>query len=88
MIDQVKIFHVQMVYDAFCSYFLFSCQVDYQGNLVVYFTMFMCWGEHIKIIQTFNLLVPFQSYILIALSVRDMTIMLPVLHFLYITAPG
>jgi hypothetical protein len=30
-----------MVYDGFCDYFLFICQVDYQGDLVIYFTMLM-----------------------------------------------
>ncbi len=30
-----------MVYDGFCCYFLFIYQVDYQGDLVVYFNMLM-----------------------------------------------
>jgi hypothetical protein len=30
-----------MVYDGYCCYFLSTCQVDCQGDLVVYFTMFM-----------------------------------------------
>jgi hypothetical protein len=28
-----------MIYNAFNSYFLFTCQVNCQGDLVVYFTM-------------------------------------------------
>ncbi len=30
-----------MVYDEFCCYFLNTCQVDCQGDLVVHFTMLM-----------------------------------------------
>jgi hypothetical protein len=30
-----------MVYDGFCCYFLSTCQVDFQGDLIVYFTMLM-----------------------------------------------
>jgi hypothetical protein len=30
-----------MVYDGFCCYFFSTCQLDYQGDLVVYFTMFL-----------------------------------------------
>lgn len=29
-----------MVYDGFHCYFLYTCQVDCQGDLVVHFTMF------------------------------------------------
>jgi hypothetical protein len=34
-----KSIHSQMVYDGFCCYFIFTCQVDCQIDLVVYFTM-------------------------------------------------
>jgi hypothetical protein len=30
-----------MVYDGFYCYFFSTYQVDYQGNLIVYFAMFM-----------------------------------------------
>jgi len=30
-----------MIYDEFCCYFLYTCQVDCQGDLVVHFTMLM-----------------------------------------------
>ncbi len=41
LITQIKIFHIDMVYDRFCCYVFSICQVDFQGDLVVYFTMFM-----------------------------------------------
>jgi hypothetical protein len=31
--------HTRMVYDGFGYYFLSTCQVDYQGDLVVYYIM-------------------------------------------------
>jgi hypothetical protein len=39
LIIQIKIFHIHMVYDGFCCYVFSICQVDCQGDLVVYFTM-------------------------------------------------
>jgi len=30
-----------MVYDGFCCYFFYIYQLDYQGDLIVYFTMFV-----------------------------------------------
>jgi hypothetical protein len=35
---QIKIFHMQMVYDGFCCYFFYLLS-NYQGDLVVYVTM-------------------------------------------------
>jgi len=45
LIIQIKIFPIQMVYDGFCCYFIYTCQVDYQGNLIVYFTNFCPMGS-------------------------------------------
>jgi hypothetical protein len=41
LINKVKIFHIQMVSDEFYCYFLFTSQVNYQGDLLDYFTMLM-----------------------------------------------
>ncbi len=46
-------FHIKIVYDRFCCYFFSTCQVDYQGDLVVYFTMLML-KNLIKIIIWFT----------------------------------
>jgi hypothetical protein len=40
-----------MVYDGFCCHFLSTCEIDCQGDLVIYFTMLMPIWELLHVLK-------------------------------------